>query len=454
MSINEQTLLKLVRLAIGTEGSFALPSGIDWPEVVALSYRQGVPAIAVDGLQRVYDAVPNLDVALDSPELEDLKYEWFGNCLSCEQDFAAHEASVARLAEFYSAHGLRMLLLKGYGLSLNYPVPSHRPMGDVDVYLFGEWERADRCVAQELGVAVDASHEHHTVFPFEGTTVENHYDIINTKQTRSARGIDAELKRLAAASSVVSEGGFLLPTADFNAIFLIRHLGQHIAGECVTLRQLLDWGLFVRLRSEEIDWAYVGAYWEKIGIARFARAINTICVSALGIDAEKFHGELSTEGDLCDRLLGDILRPEFGEECGRRTGAGASRGSGAGSGAGAGPGAFRGRRFSFPFRGRRGSGPGSCAFRGCRGSLTSSGDSRGRRGSLTGSVTGSVPGSGAFRGCRGSLTGSLTGSAAFRVRRFFANGWKRRLVYKEGLLESFITGALAKAIGFLRGRFS
>lgn len=72
---------------------------------------------------------------MDSPELEDLKYEWFGSVFQAEADYKKYVEDIASLAKAYSEAGIEMMVLKGYGLSLNYPVPAHRPVGDVDVFL-------------------------------------------------------------------------------------------------------------------------------------------------------------------------------------------------------------------------------------------------------------------------------------------------------------------------------
>lgn len=45
--------------------------------------------------------------------------------------------AVASLAGFYNAHGYKMMVLKGYACSLNWPRPEHRPCGDIDIWLFG-----------------------------------------------------------------------------------------------------------------------------------------------------------------------------------------------------------------------------------------------------------------------------------------------------------------------------
>lgn len=90
MMIAAEVLFKLVRIALGKEEDFSLPCGIDWRKVVDLSYEQGVAAIAVDGLQRLYELHPSLELELDKPEFEGLKYEWFSSVFQAETDFAGY----------------------------------------------------------------------------------------------------------------------------------------------------------------------------------------------------------------------------------------------------------------------------------------------------------------------------------------------------------------------------
>lgn len=358
MNSPSETLLQLLRFALGKGVDISLPSDIDWQVVKNLSIEQGVAVIAFDGLQNYFNAHRECDFALDKPEYESLKYDWFGQCLSAEKEYDSYRQAIENLASFYQSQDIPMLLLKGYGLSMNYPIPSHRPIGDIDVYLGHLWQYADQMVTKKLKLSVDKSHEHHSVFSFGVYTVENHYDIVNTKATLSGENVDQILKEQAhnrAASEDIPNLYF--PTSTFNAVFLIRHLGQHMAGEKVNLRQLLDWALFIDKHSEEIDWTFVIPYWEEIGIEKFARCINTICIEHLGIDSQKFHGMTSSDKKLCGRLIADILCPEFSDSPADR---------------------------------------------------------------------------------------STIGAAWVKFRRFFANSWKRKLVYNESLFQQFVKGIGSK----------
>ena len=108
---------------------------------------------------------------LDSPELEDLKYDWFGEVFAREEDYHKYVEDICSLAKTYAEAGIEMMILKGYGLSLNYPEPSHRPTGDIDVYLFGKWRETDKLMA-DRGIDIDYSHHHHSVFSWRGQMVE------------------------------------------------------------------------------------------------------------------------------------------------------------------------------------------------------------------------------------------------------------------------------------------
>ena len=322
MTYEQQALLYLVRLGIGnnTESNFDF-TGVDWRNLVDSSFAQGVPTLAVDGLQKLYEENPDLALEIDTPELEPLKYEWFGAVMSAEQDYQTYLCALEKLAGFYKSQEVPMMLLKGYGLSLNYPVPAHRPVGDIDIYLWDRWQEADRLVQEKLGIAVDNSHHHHSVFGFKGYSVENHYDFVNVHSHRSSSSVEALFKSLAQdrgrAVRHLLPGGteIFLPSPDLNALFIARHSAAHFAAEKMTLRQLLDWALFVREHHQAVDWKMFWTESKKMGMEKFVLCADAIAVEQLGFDASIFH----IPAECCDfavnaralvgRVLEDILSP-------------------------------------------------------------------------------------------------------------------------------------------------
>lgn len=309
-----EALFRLLRIALGTEAEASVPEGVDWPALVAFATKQGVAAMAYDGLQRCYEADPRLSLSLDR-EYKAEKYNWFGSVLQGEIDYDSYKKAICDLASFYREQGIRMMVLKGYGLSLNYPVPAHRPCGDIDVYLFGCWEEADKAVTDKLGIKVDNSHHHHSVFNFGRWSVENHYDFINVHAHKSNRRLETELKALASDQNiehVIDGETVLLPGPNLNALFILKHAASHFASTRLNLRQVLDWLLFVRRYGEQVDWPWLYGILRRENIVRFADSLNAIGVERFGFESSLFP-EVEKDEALVHRVLGDILEPEFGE---------------------------------------------------------------------------------------------------------------------------------------------
>lgn len=318
MTQTDNTLLSLVQCIVcGHCDENQLDNNIDWNCVFALANQQAIPVLIADGLQTYLTAHPDAKpFANESVADKQKRMQWLAQVMAYERLYAKHEKVMIDLARLYSAKGIRVMVLKGYGLSLDWPVPNHRPVGDLDIYNFGKWRVADALVVKDCGIKVDDGHEHHTVFNFKGMAVENHYDFINTKAHRDAPKIEANLKALAenGCKEIEVQGAKIyLPSADFNAIFLMRHMGQHFAGEHLNLRQVLDWGFFVRAHHEEVDWNKAITFLKEIGLYTFFCQINAICIDYLGFDEAVFPS-VERKEELEERILADIIHPEFADE--------------------------------------------------------------------------------------------------------------------------------------------
>lgn len=318
MEKENKLLLAILRIVVKKQADESIPSDIDWEKLMNIATTQVVPVIVLDGLQYYHSIHPDYKpfASFGMSDKLQKRMQWIGQMMNFERMYAKHERAMTELARFYANKGLRMMVLKGYGLSLDWPIPNHRAVGDLDIYNFGKWKEADAFAAKQLGIKIDDGHEHHTVFNFNGVAVENHYDFINTKAHRDAPKIEDLLKLLAEkdCKEIEIKGTKIyLPSADFNAIFLMRHMGQHFAGEHLNLRQILDWGFFIRAHHEEVDWNSIIGFLKDMGIYTFFNQINAICVDYLGF-SEKDFPAIRRNQELEERILMDILSPEFDEE--------------------------------------------------------------------------------------------------------------------------------------------
>ena len=282
-SESEKGLFILLRKALwgGPVGGETLDrlDAAAWEALYRLAAEQGV-------LRLLWEAVERLPAPQQPPR--PLRLRWAFETRRIERRWHRQLRAVERLAAFYARRGIPMMLLKGYGLSRYYPVPEHRPCGDVDIWLFGRRAEGDAALARELGIEVDMRPEHHTTFRLDDIPVENHYDFLNTRSCAANARYERILKRYAADPGEairVGETRVYLPPASFGALFLLRHAAVHFAGAGIGLRHFVDWALFVAHNYRCIDWPVVVGAVRESGMAPFVEGFCSLCIDRLGLDA-------------------------------------------------------------------------------------------------------------------------------------------------------------------------
>ena len=310
----KDVLLQLVRLGIGTSKVAKIPKDIDWEAVEALAEKQGTLGVVYDGAIRLAEIADNADFFPLA-----VKLRWLGKVMQgYERRYALYRKAVADLATWYQAHGYRMMLLKGLACGVDWPKPEHRPYGDIDIWLFGQQEAADKEMVEEFeGFKIDDSHHHHTVFQWQGFTVENHFDFGNVYHHKSSVKLEAIFKELADDGLPLFDYSFQ-PTANLHALFLLKHSMTDFAAFYVTLRQVLDWGFFVKAHGKEVDWVWLEGVLREYHMLDFFNVLNAICVEDLGFClVESLESRVESQlksvefRELKERVLNDILKPEF-----------------------------------------------------------------------------------------------------------------------------------------------
>ena len=295
--------LYLIRLGIGNY-SYEIPNDINWAAIRILAEKQGLPAIIVDGIEKLPET--------QRPPKEFL-LQWIGEILQgYEYRYDAYCKAIAELAGFYNSHGYRMMVLKGIACGLNWPKPEHRPYGDIDIWQFGLQKEADKELKKE-GIKIDSSHHHHTVFRWDDFMVENHYDFINVHHHRSNVEIEKIMKDLGHDDTHYIElygKNVYLPSPNLHALFLIKHSMNDFTSFSITLRQVLDWAFFVEKYTRDINWKWLLEVIDRYHMKDFFNCINAICVEDLGFSSSIFP-TVQFLPSLKDRVLNDIIEPLY-----------------------------------------------------------------------------------------------------------------------------------------------
>ena len=278
----------------------------------AAAYDALYRSVAAHGvLALAWDGARTLPAPLQPPA--PLRLQWALNVQRIERLWHHQAAVLGRLAAFYRDRGIPTMVLKGYGTSLCYPIPAHRPCGDIDIWLYGHQSEADRLLASERGVRIERRREHHTTFEIGGVPVENHSDFFDTRKHASNARLEPLLKRLAAQPApTVPVGNAVvhLPPVQFDALFLLRHTAVHFAAIGIGLRHVVDWRVFVARRGDRIDWAALRAAAREAGMEPFLDCLNAICIDRLGLEPDAVPPFVRNEA-LTVRVLDEILAPRF-----------------------------------------------------------------------------------------------------------------------------------------------
>lgn len=283
---------------------FAEIKSVDWGRLKGFAARQGVSTFIFDAISELPEGIrPSQEVLI----------QWIGSVLIQEANYKRHANAISELSAFYASHDIKMILLKGWGLSLNYPHPNHRPTGDMDIWLYGDQSKGDEFLKTEKGIHPIKS-SHHTVFSFNGVEVENHITFIET-DCHKPDGSEELLINYAASEPALVVAGMngdkiLIPSVNFNAYFLLRHSSAHFATESITLRHLLDWAFFVEKYHQDIDWEALYTNAKDKNIHIFLDCQNAICVDKFGFSQDHFPVRTPCP-ELEERIFNDTLFPEF-----------------------------------------------------------------------------------------------------------------------------------------------
>lgn len=281
----------------------------DWYKLMQFVNQQSIIGLCLDAFDKLQK--------YGFLQQRNLRMLWIGNVMVLEKLYDKQKVTIKKLSTHFSDYGLKMMLMKGYGLSRLYPIPAHRGVGDLDVYFCGKGQYADTLI-KEMGIEVKQNEEKHSVYDYDGVHVENHASIICEQEHPSLFNVEEFLKKeLNENSSLDMETGCWLPSTMFNIVFLPLHFAGHFVYGGANLRQIIDYALVVRNAKKnkdfnQIDWNTVKKLAVNGGYFKFLCCLNSICIEYIGISAECFPN-WPKDKIMEKRILNEVLNPTIVE---------------------------------------------------------------------------------------------------------------------------------------------
>lgn len=268
----------------------------DWERLYQLSKNQGVIAI-------IFEVINDIPKEFAPPR--PIKMRWISRAFSIEEQMRKKERVAVEFAEELSKRGFQTTVLKGLAYASYYPNPYHRESGDLDCFLMGQKEAGDK-ITIEIGGKMEEAGYKHSHLHYKGLTIENHNYLTSFDNTKLGIRTEQLLQKLISQGCrPIGDTKLQNPSADFNALFLIKHAQRHFIKEGICVRHLLDWAFFLKAESQNVNWDKIIPIMKECRILEFAKVMTRLCVERLGmkIDIEEF----STPMKISDAVLADML---------------------------------------------------------------------------------------------------------------------------------------------------
>lgn len=279
-------------------------SAEEWAQLFRMAAQQGVVAI-------VYDVISGLPQEAQPPRA--VRIQWALSVEAIENRYEMQRKTSALLANLWAEQGIQTIVMKGLAIGTYFPQPVHRECGDLDCFLVkggsttsDGYEVANQ-ICEQIGAKVSRDYYKDATIKYRGLLVENHRFYLPIRGGRKVKELERHLENVAlrGRTSLVTDTKLIVPSADFNALFLTMHGLNHFLSEGIKLRHILDWALLLKAEQNNIDWDEFYEWADKMHMTRFADALTAISVKYFGLEITS--PAIHTTSPYADRVLEDTL---------------------------------------------------------------------------------------------------------------------------------------------------
>lgn len=302
MTQEYKQLLELVKAGMWKDymPAVAVFEGCDWNKVLEHAKVQAVVGVAFCGVTKLNPA-SDLGATLSMNEMLYLK--WLGLAAKIAQKYELHVRVREKVHKLLMSEDIEHVWMKGLVCGERYAEPSARTCGDIDFLVKKEDFGRTQDALEKIGeVNRTLVHEHHGMAHVDGVQLEPHYKLHNFQNTKN----DRTMVRL---SEEWLFKDVRMPL-EFEGMFLISHMVNHVYEEGLGLRQVVDFATFLHKVNETdgFDWDRMHGLIREMRMWKAYRLFVIICSKYLDvqIDNIKFN-TTRQEQRLADKLMEDIM---------------------------------------------------------------------------------------------------------------------------------------------------
>ena len=173
--------------------------------------------------------------------------------------------------------GISFFTVKGLDVARLYPCPALRTMGDCDLVVREQDKTRAHKIFLRLGYENGQKQDREWTYFKNGLEFELHHSLLYDEQENTDKSVTFCKN---AWAHVTEENGRFILDWSFHYIFLLLHLHRHLIYLGVGFRQFMD--LYVVANSVSLDWAWIEAELEKLGLLAFSRRCTELTEAWFG----------------------------------------------------------------------------------------------------------------------------------------------------------------------------
>lgn len=313
-----------------------LPEGvysIDWRKMLSWAERQSIVGVIFNGIQK---AGPALKIP------KEVLLGWIGYVNQIESQNRLLNKRCVELTEFLAQNEFESCILKGQGNALLYDVRCkkedgrcmalQRTPGDIDVWVMPMLMSDGRCkkdnvkrvirFAREKNPKAKACYHHVDYGDFNGVEVELHYRPSFMFNPVHNYRLQKWFCKMADGGCLMAElpdgvGSIPIPKREFNIVFQLSHVYNHLLHEGIGLRQVIDYYYLLKMRNDKGEMSNEN---EKLvmtlkylGLEKIAGAMMWVLGYLVHGEGDMVHGLKREEWMICepDERRGRVLLAEI-----------------------------------------------------------------------------------------------------------------------------------------------
>ena len=296
------TVLALLRSSLWGEARFPFhaPENTDWDAVYRELRQQTVQNLPVDLLCREN---PAQTAVYTKNAVQNMRH-WL-KIMQVQQS----------LCQQLQSAGIPCVVLKGAAVACDYPEPTNRVMGDIDLLVAPkDFDRARQILAAAAEYHRDT--RRHTKFTKNTIAIELHRVFGEMRNPEKNTILDQRLFSAIASSESVSIDHYSFPKlpAVEHGLSLLFHIDVHLEVG-LGLRQILDWMLYVdKVMTDTLWYTEFEPFVNQLERRKLAITVTRMCQIYLGL-REDITWCLDADEALCKELMEYIfLQGNFGKK--------------------------------------------------------------------------------------------------------------------------------------------